>query len=259
MKKYFKDLASFYRGNFSLDLEKLIDKKINTRSQVLHIGANKGQEAELYHNAGFHSVVWVEGFPSFYGELLDKIKVFPEQSAYQLFVSDIDEQKVKVRVADTEGASTILEPNKKFPGISFIDEQEFTSYRLDSFFRSRDVKFGQNGFLVLDIEGSELKALKGMGDYLKCFDYVLCEISVIPNYVGGPSLVDIDRFLQSNNFKRVKTWVGLYSGDSLYQRVTKVSMFQVIVSRLEAFMFKVMYYSGANSLKRWVRNWVDSL
>lgn len=54
--------------------------------------------------------------------------------------------------------------------------------------------------IKLDIQGYELLALIGFGDYLKSVKYIIIEVSFIELYVNQPSLSDIISFLDKNQF-----------------------------------------------------------
>ena len=64
-------------------------------------------------------------------------------------------------------------------------------------------------FLNFDIQGAELKALKGMGEYLNKVDYVYVELNSDYVYEKCNLIEEIDEYLLKFNFKRVETsWFG---------------------------------------------------
>ncbi len=72
-------------------------------------------------------------------------------------------------------------------------------------------------FLNLDIQGAELKAMKGMGDYLKNFDYVYTEINDDHLYINCALVSDLDDFLLQYGLVRVETcWTDCKWGDAFY-------------------------------------------
>jgi hypothetical protein len=70
--------------------------------------------------------------------------------------------------------------------------------------------------LSLDVQGSELKVLKGMGNYLQQFDYIISEINSVETYQGCALVGEIDEFLW--DYERVETGelVGGAWSDALY-------------------------------------------
>jgi FkbM family methyltransferase len=59
-------------------------------------------------------------------------------------------------------------------------------------------------FLNLDIQGTELKALKGMEDYLKIVDYIYTEVNSDYVYKDCSLIDEIDNYLDNFGFKRVE-------------------------------------------------------
>ena len=49
---------------------------------LVHVGANTGQERDLYESYGLE-VIWIEPIPDVFAELQENIKGHPRQSAYQ--------------------------------------------------------------------------------------------------------------------------------------------------------------------------------
>src|SRR5688572_6364933 len=73
---------------------------------VLHLGANTGQEAEMYHQLGFSPVIWVEAIPTVHSALERHIAQFPAQVALCACVSDTDEQWVKFHISSNQAQSS---------------------------------------------------------------------------------------------------------------------------------------------------------
>jgi FkbM family methyltransferase len=207
----------------ALSLAELAGRYDLPRSGVLHVGANDGSEAVEYDRCGFTHVVWIEGFPDFYQALMRRLAAFPRQSAHNVLVSDVDGEEIEFRVADNAVSSTALPPApthfEEFPTVHFHRVVRLPARRLDTFFIENDeVDLADVKILVLDVQGSELKALASLGRYLHQIDFALVEISVGENFVGGPSLADIDRFLLASGFVRAEVRMGSSTGDAFYVR-----------------------------------------
>jgi hypothetical protein len=73
-------------------------------------------------------------------------------------------------------------------------------------------------FLNLDLQGVELRALRGMEGRLHNFKWIYTEVNKEKLYKGCALVEDIDNFLIGWNFKRVETqWCGNTGwGDALY-------------------------------------------
>jgi hypothetical protein len=74
-------------------------------------------------------------------------------------------------------------------------------------------------FLNFDIQGAELKALKGMEEYLNDVDYLYTEINSDYVYKGCALITDLDNYLLKFGLKRVETkWTDFKWGDAFYIR-----------------------------------------
>jgi hypothetical protein len=75
-------------------------------------------------------------------------------------------------------------------------------------------------FLNLDIQGAELKALKGMEDYLNKVDYIYTEVNKDYVYKNCALVEELDEYLKKFNLFRVETYwcENLQWGDAFYIR-----------------------------------------
>ena len=100
------------------------DNFLNSVASVIHVGANIGQERELYDRFGVR-VLWIEPIPSVFEELQANIATFKRQQAVQALATDVDNQEYQLNVASNNGASSsILELNEHkdiWPGIKYVD------------------------------------------------------------------------------------------------------------------------------------------
>lgn len=230
---------------------------------VLHVGGNVGSEAAKYGSLGSVPIVWIEGFEEYFDVLTSAISEYPFQRAYCVLVSDVDGEEVVFRAASNTGSSTSLEPlpefRDRFPDIRFSKPMTLRAERLDLFFDRHKLVTDSLNILVLDIEGAELKALRSLGDRLGSFDGVLVEVSIVRNFVDGPLLSDIDTFLYSRGFRRVRTRVGLSSGDAFYLRGKVTMMARHLAhwhARGLAFLFHVGFWKARRALVRRVESLV---
>ena len=75
----------------------------------------------------------------------------------------------------------------------------------------------------MDIQGSELPALKGMGRLLERFDYLYLEVNTEQVYQGCASLEAIDQYVERFGFLRIETKMTPYGwGDAFYMRLKLV-------------------------------------
>lgn len=233
-------MLSSFLDSFRFSVGRLMRRYHIPTDGVLHVGANFGQEADEYDRLGIGTVVWVEGYAPYFERLSKAIEGRGNHLAILLMVSDIEGEKVNFSIASNTGSSTALKAteawHQTFSDLTLTDGGEVSCGRLDTALngvlpaeRRSAIKF-----MVLDIEGSELKALKSLGAYLGRLEYALIEISVRQNYEGGPMLRDIDAFMAAAGFRRVYIKLSASSGDALYSRVTALSKLSRATMRLTA-------------------------
>jgi FkbM family methyltransferase len=215
------------------------------RGTVLHLGANDGTEAEAYARCGFKRVIWIEGFPRFYERLVKHLSAYPNQDAYNVLVSDVEGEELAFRIAENGVSSTVFQAGQRFgedfPGVRFVEQTKLKARRLDRFFAERGVDLSDVSIAVVDLEGSELKALRSLGDLIERIPYAIVEVSVTENFVSGPALRDIDDYMTSRGFRRVQIKLGSSSGDALYER-HPASVLDQAKMRASAAIYANLFY-----------------
>lgn len=202
-------------------------KKYNIQSKgILHVGASLGQEAQRYADLGIERMIFIEAIPDVFLKLKENISKFPQATALNVCVSDIDGQVVKFNIANNDGqSSSFLEFGthiEKHPTVKFIDHIELQTVRLDSLLK--DIDLIGIDFLVMDLQGAELLALKGMGDLLNKFKYAYLEVNSQELYKNCALIEDIDFYLSSFGFERKETkMLGFGWGDALYVSDLKIN------------------------------------
>ena len=71
--------------------------------------------------------------------------------------------------------------------------------------------------IKLDIQGFELEAIKGVGDYLAKVKYIICEVSFQQFYYGQASFLEIASYLNTHGFDIYAFGNNVPSGKRLYQ------------------------------------------
>ena len=184
-------------------------------SGVLHVGAHECEEIADYDKyLGRDLVVWVEALP-------DKVEfcktTYPGILIEQAVVSDCVESVVFHR-SNNGQSSSILDLGTHMihhPHIHYVGDYEVKTQRLDSILNKYTVPFN---FINLDIQGAELKALKGMESYLSSIQYIYTEVNSDYVYKGCCLVTELDEYLGQFGFKRVETsWYGQAGwGDAFY-------------------------------------------
>ncbi len=191
---------------------------------IIHVGANIGQEAEIYDAVRPDICVYVEPIPGIFDRLQAHVCNFPGHVAVQALCSDVDGDLVEFHVSNNEGASSSIFPlgehARLYPDITYTNTERLLTTTLDLLISSRfpDARFD---LLVLDTQGSELKVLKGATKVLQKVDAVFAEVCHYPLYDGGCTYREIEEFLRGLGF--VVNWLHFYAGewgDALFVRKT---------------------------------------
>ena len=206
-----------------ITLDYLVDKyKINFKG-ILHVGMHEAEEIHAYEKyISRDKILWVEA-------MSDKVECcilkFPNILVENATVSD-KEEIVKFNVANNGQSSSFLELGLhkiKHPEVHYIKSYKVKTSLLENILSKYDnIEFN---FLNIDIQGAELKALKGMGEYLNKVDYVYVELNSDYVYEKCNLVEEIDEYLLKFNLKRVESsWFGgdvnLFNwGDGFYIRI----------------------------------------
>jgi FkbM family methyltransferase len=185
---------------------------------VLHVGAHTGEEAVQYENAEWTPVTWIEAQPNLVRDLRKKLN--PElHEVLEAAVFDKDNIKLSLHISSNSQSSSLLNfgtHKLNYPEIKMTNNLTITTIRLDTLIDAQNMP----NFINLDIQGIELKALKGLGKLITHVKYIYTEVNRLNVYEECANIHDIDDFLILQGFKRVTTrWKWLEGwGDALYVR-----------------------------------------
>jgi FkbM family methyltransferase len=185
---------------------------------VLHVGAHLAEESKDYTLNGWGPVTWVEGQPELVAKLrqtLDK----ETNHVFQGYVWDQSGENLKFNIASNSQSSSLLEfgtCGMSYPEISFIESYSVTTTTLQDLL-SRDSIFE---FINIDLQGSELRALRGIGPASEESKWVYSEVNKVEVYKNCTLVSKLDAHLLSLGFVRRNTrWVsGKGWGDALYSK-----------------------------------------
>ena len=209
-----------------ISFDYLVDKHKLDIKGVLHLGASTGQERDAYDTYCKGKVMWVEAIPRVYLDLQQNIKPYPQQTAYNACLSNVDGDEVVFNVSNNESqSSSILELGVHaliHPEVHYIEQIAMKTERIDTLLKDVDVS-GIN-FLNVDLQGAEHLAIEGMGDLIKNIDYALLEVNMKETYKGCMLIDELDYFMLQRGFERVETgeWVAETWTDALYIRKYKI-------------------------------------
>jgi len=200
-----------------IPLHDLVNKYRIHFKGVLHIGAHECEELADYERyLQRNQILWVEALPGKVAFCKNKFENLLIENA---IVSDKIET-VKFNVSNNGQSSSMLEfglHSHFHPHVHYVTCFEGETKLLKDIICKYDIDYN---FLNLDIQGAELKALKGMEEYLHKVDYVYTEVNSDYVYKECALISELDEYLLKFGLHRVETkWCGDYKwGDAFYIR-----------------------------------------
>jgi FkbM family methyltransferase len=187
---------------------------------VIHVGANRAQEKDKYASHSLR-VVWVEAIPSLHQAIVRDLSNYKNQRAIQALITDRDCEDCVLHVASNDGASSsIFELSRHreiWPEVKFSSDLKLKSSTLPAALASAGIDVAEYDALVLDIQGAELKALKGARPLLRSMKYIQTEGADFESYEGGATVSELVGFLGTVGFRLARkerfagrTGVGFY-------------------------------------------------
>jgi FkbM family methyltransferase len=206
------------------------DKFLKTAAGVIHVGANVGQERELYKRNNL-PVIWIEPIPEVFKTLKANLHSYPRQTAFQYLVADQNDIEYAFHVANNAGeSSSILDlklHREIWPEVSFDRTITLRSTTLASLLETERINLCEYDALVLDTQGSELLVLKGAAPLLHMFRFIKTEVADFESYAGGCQLKDLEPFVKEHGFQEIsrhRTAGTAESGsyyDIVYERIAR--------------------------------------
>lgn len=196
-------IKAILHGALSL-LKRDPDRFLQKVSGVIHVGANAGQERELYAKLGLR-VIWIEPIPEVFEKLKANVENFPRQHALKCLVTDQDNVTYPFHIANNEGhSSSILDLNLHkdiWPQVAYEKTITLLSKTLPSLLEEEHIDYSEYNSLVMDTQGSELLVLKGAVSILENFTYIKTEVSDFESYTDCCQLADIASFMARHGYR----------------------------------------------------------
>lgn len=170
---------------------------------ILHIGANSGQEREIYNNYG-KNVLWIEPIPDIFAQLTENIKPFPKQKALNYLLTDVDDKEYKFYLSNNAGESSSIFDfhlhKDIWPQVWYTGELQLKSIALNTLVEKESIDIKNYQILVMDTQGSELLILKGGNKYLSGFKYIKAEAADFESYKDCCLIDEITEYLKEFGF-----------------------------------------------------------
>lgn len=185
---------------------------------VLHIGACQLEEADDYQAMDVKTVVWVEAQPHSKARV-ERAAAFGHTLLEGTPLSD-REERVTLRLTNNEGGGSssclaLKEHTSLFPEITQVGSVELVARRADTVLATLPVEVDA---LVVDVQGYELRVLKGMGALLDSIRVAFVEVSFVELYEGEELWPEVRAWLEEHGFalRELYPHVSQAWGDALF-------------------------------------------
>jgi FkbM family methyltransferase len=180
---------------------------------VLDVGANRGQFGKLLFNAGFAGdVISFEALPEAHKILTQEASAFAGKwkIAQRAALTDRDGE-VEFHISQADACSSMLRPNQDFLQDTSFAKTTATitvdAKRLDGLLPLNQIK-NRRCFLKIDVQGAELKVIKGASGLRSALSGLLVEMSNTPLYDGQTLFDDVHALIRSQGFELWDVWPG---------------------------------------------------
>jgi FkbM family methyltransferase len=202
-----------------IDFNKLKEYGIVPRGTI-HVGMHKAEEYQIYWNAGVSRVIFVEANEQLVNAWVDPKSAMMPCHVINAAVSDKVEE-VTFSITNNGESSSILELGDHaqiYPNIVNVEQVQMMTTTLDKIIEDVGYPISNFNILNLDIQGAELKAMKGLTNWTH-IEAVFTEVNYREMYKGCALIGEIEEFLADKGFCKVEEVdTGAGWGDALFVR-----------------------------------------
>jgi FkbM family methyltransferase len=128
----------------------------------------------------------------------------------------IDTTRTRTTVPDGNPGASLFRSSGQYSVEEYVQiEVEVPVTTLKTFMQER--RIGLIDLLWMDIQGAELMALRGLGEYIDRVRIIHSEVGFFPIYADQPLFRDIKAYLNAHGFRLVSfTTMGRYFGDAVF-------------------------------------------
>lgn len=197
---------------------------------ILKIGACIGSDAKILMEFQPKVIVWVEPNPHLRSTLeknirentLDAVNYIVSRAIYDKDDQDVDFLIMSDVAQTNPGCSSLFKPTKQleyYPHIQLVGAEKVRTITIDTIV----TKLDRNSidFIIMDVQGCELKALQGAKETLKLpsLKCIYLEVQTEQLYENTPLVEEIDEYLKQFGYQRIETRMMHKSwGDALYYK-----------------------------------------
>jgi FkbM family methyltransferase len=232
-----KLLAEKYQS-VPLEYENLIYKYIDPQKEltVFEIGACECEDTlklqRLFPNSDIHAFEPVasnykKGLRAISGVTLNNIAISDHKGEEDIFLSS-GSPTGKGEFYGNK-SSSLLKPHKHLEIFGWCKFDNKERVKVDTLLNYvTDKNINHIHFIHMDIQGAELRALKGCGDFINNIDLVFLEVAKIELYKGQALLQDINDFFVYHGFELAYQNVSDVAGNQLWTRIKSDLIFDTI-------------------------------
>lgn len=149
---------------------------------IFQVGANSGQEIEMFSSMGVESAFLVEPTSEAFTTLKGKAQLYGFV-AIKALVSDVPGERLSLNLASNRGgSSSVLKPSghlEKFPHVKFTSTETFLSTTVDQLCEKIQLTHEPHLLMIdtlyLDVQGWELRVILGANKLLRQLKYIYLE------------------------------------------------------------------------------------
>ena len=165
-------------------------------NQIIHVGADKGQDRAEYIKLGCREIIWCEADPRNVAYLQDR---FPEDTIISgaIWCEDLEGLNFYQfnQSAQNSAVAPISSNEKNSHGVISVK-----AYKLDTVLAAKRIT--KSTLLVIDVQGAEIEVLEGAKELLRNTAFIVIEIALkSQGYAETPSQESINLALGAYGFK----------------------------------------------------------
>ena len=191
---------------------------------VLHAGAHLVQERDVYRQLGLEPVLWIEAHPKIAVEAKKLLEGYPGQRLINAALWGISNHEIFLSEAGNEGSSSSLLElgliTGSHPQVVRTGKFKVKTKTLEEILEADSDFCSGIHFLCVDTQGAEAEVIKGLGEKILQFEYILAEVSIRRLYKGAVLFNDLTSQLSIKGFTLVASNINENTGwgDALYIR-----------------------------------------
>jgi FkbM family methyltransferase len=178
-----------------------------------------------------------------------------ENSVLHAACWDTDGTELPIFRANNGQSSSLFSPDlhlRTHPDVTFSKDGSIRTSRLETLLP----KAARFDLINFDVQGAELRALRGLGGFLEQVKWAYLEVNERRLYDGCALLSEIDAFMQERGFVRIATRMESAHGwgDALFVNSNKLSQ-----SALLWLQLKAAFWNTWANAQRDAPSWASSL